>query len=233
MAAADDGHVHDRKFKTYYEFCRNYPEAIQEAKLLEANLEKYDRVIEAAQLPAYLIKPVQRICKYPLLLRELLKYTPESENDYDNIRQGMEAMKKVAANVNEEQRKSENRLTAQNLFNRLDEKDSQSLGDVGELLLADIVPVHSTDLEKEYKVFVFSNVILFCKEGGINKKKNYREIFIKFKIDTAQLANINNASKQGNDALAASYYYYGILNMPRSSIASSVLERQGYSKFHA
>lgn len=31
------------------------------------------------------IKPIQRICKYPLLLRELLKYTDEGHSDHANL----------------------------------------------------------------------------------------------------------------------------------------------------
>ncbi len=33
----------------------------------------------------YLIKPVQKICKYPLLMKELLRYTPAEHPDHDSI----------------------------------------------------------------------------------------------------------------------------------------------------
>jgi hypothetical protein len=36
-------------------------------------------------LKSFLIKPVQRICQYPLLLQELLKHTPDAHQDRANV----------------------------------------------------------------------------------------------------------------------------------------------------
>lgn len=48
-----------------------------------------------------MIKPVQRVLKYPLLLRELRKETPETDPDYDNLTQALARMESVAAKINE------------------------------------------------------------------------------------------------------------------------------------
>lgn len=42
-----------------------------------------------------LIKPVQRICKYPLLLDQLLKYTSFGDAEYNNIERAKLAIEKV------------------------------------------------------------------------------------------------------------------------------------------
>lgn len=58
-------------------------------------------------LEGFLLTPVQKICKYPLQLAELLKYTSTSHPDYTNVQAALESMKKIAALINERKRKME------------------------------------------------------------------------------------------------------------------------------
>ena len=65
---------------------------------------------------SYLIKPIQRICKYPLLLKvlwhfllssvsvlqqEVVKATPEDHPDYENLVKATEEINDVVGHVNE------------------------------------------------------------------------------------------------------------------------------------
>lgn len=58
-------------------------------------------------LDGYLLTPVQRICKYPLQLAELLKYTKTEHPDYHKIQEALEAMRGVAVLINERKRRME------------------------------------------------------------------------------------------------------------------------------
>jgi len=58
-------------------------------------------------LGSYLLKPVQRICKYPLLLRELSKCTEENAAEHAQIIKGLEAMKAVTVFINELKKRRE------------------------------------------------------------------------------------------------------------------------------
>lgn len=58
-------------------------------------------------LDGYLLTPVQRICKYPLQLAELLKYTKVDHPDYHKIREALDAMRAVAVLINERKRRME------------------------------------------------------------------------------------------------------------------------------
>jgi RhoGEF domain len=51
---------------------------------------------------------VQRICKYPLLLRELLKTTPEDHVDYHRLREAYATIEKTVEMVNETSKSSDN-----------------------------------------------------------------------------------------------------------------------------
>lgn len=58
-------------------------------------------------LEGFLLTPVQKICKYPLQLNELLKYTPVTHPDHVHIQGALDAMKKIATLINERKRKME------------------------------------------------------------------------------------------------------------------------------
>lgn len=47
-------------------------------------------------LDGFLLTPVQRICKYPLQLAELLKYTPPGHPDRAHVTLALESMRGVA-----------------------------------------------------------------------------------------------------------------------------------------
>lgn len=61
----------------------------------------------AWDLPSLLIKPVQRVLKYPLLLDDLLRCTPETHPDHGNIQDAATAIKAVADEINEVKRRKE------------------------------------------------------------------------------------------------------------------------------
>jgi len=59
-------------------------------------------------LPSYLIKPIQRITKYPLLLKELLDNCEDSA-EAKQIEALLDKIVKIVTQLNEEQRLTENR----------------------------------------------------------------------------------------------------------------------------
>ncbi|XP_022093767.1 uncharacterized protein LOC110980970 isoform X2 [Acanthaster planci] len=107
---------HRSGFETYSEYCNNYPTALRELKQLREK-QKYDQFFEACRLlqnmieinlEGFLLTPVQKICKYPLQLRELLKYTRPHHADYQELREALEVMKEVAVSINDRKRRVEN-----------------------------------------------------------------------------------------------------------------------------
>ncbi|XP_019470218.1 rho guanine nucleotide exchange factor 38-like [Meleagris gallopavo] len=54
-----------------------------------------------------MIKPVQRVMKYPLLLCELLNSTPASHADHKALQEALSAMKNINVNINELKRRKD------------------------------------------------------------------------------------------------------------------------------
>uniref|UniRef100_A0A8C2D5H7 Phosphatidylinositol-3,4,5-trisphosphate-dependent Rac exchange factor 2 n=1 Tax=Cyprinus carpio TaxID=7962 RepID=A0A8C2D5H7_CYPCA len=105
------------RFQIYDEYCGNHEKA--QRLLLELNKIRTVRTLllncmllggrknTEVPLEGYLVAPIQRICKYPLLLRELLKRTPKKHNDYLMVQESLQVMKAVCSSINEAKRQME------------------------------------------------------------------------------------------------------------------------------
>lgn len=58
-------------------------------------------------LGSFLIKPVQRVMRYPLLLMELLGATPENHHDRLYLTEALQAVKEINVNINEYKRRKD------------------------------------------------------------------------------------------------------------------------------
>ncbi|MEQ2304271.1 T-lymphoma invasion and metastasis-inducing protein 1 [Ameca splendens] len=132
-------------------------------------------------LESYLIKPIQRVLKYPLLLRELYSLTdPDSEEHY-HLDVAIKAMNKVASHINEMQKIHEEfgAVFDQLITEQSSEKKEVADLSMGDLLLHNIVtwinpPVSLGKWKKEPQMatFVFKTAVVFvCKEESKQKKK--------------------------------------------------------------
>jgi len=94
----------------YTLYCVNYDEAtVTLVRLLKKNSDfrkwhdkiMADPLMKNQTLSSFLVKPVQRLCRYPLLLKEIIKNTPESHVDYNNLKIALQEVEKCVRLVNE------------------------------------------------------------------------------------------------------------------------------------
>ncbi|KAG8196563.1 hypothetical protein JTE90_003576 [Oedothorax gibbosus] len=107
----------DELKEIYGHYCRNHDEVNSivdkiepqsaAGQFLSHKIELMKRQTNCFDLPSMLIKPVQRILKYPLLLNELLKCTEDSHADKQWLIQATNLMTDVAAAVNEFKRRKD------------------------------------------------------------------------------------------------------------------------------
>ncbi|KAG6861907.1 hypothetical protein C0995_009857 [Termitomyces sp. Mi166 len=155
------------EFVVYEPYCANYTSASELMLEHEQKLNALNHLINVkGELPAFLIKPIQRVCKYPLLLDSLIKACNNSNYQHiDELKRGSDAAKRITDKINEAQRRAENELTVKSLQSRIDDWKGHHLENFGQLLLDDIFIVTKSEVDREYHVFLFEKIILCCKEA--------------------------------------------------------------------
>ena len=123
-------------------------------------------------IEAYLLKPVQKICKYHLQLKELLKNTSPSHPDYPHVEKALEVMKGVTANINEKKRRIDNLPAILDLQHSIDNWTGGDILDTSTTLLQSgklykISKGHS----QERKFYLFDNLLFYCKEDALRTLK--------------------------------------------------------------
>uniref|UniRef100_A0A673HY07 T-lymphoma invasion and metastasis-inducing protein 2-like n=1 Tax=Sinocyclocheilus rhinocerous TaxID=307959 RepID=A0A673HY07_9TELE len=175
-------------FKLYSGFCANH---IKVQKVLER--AKTDRSFKefldarnptkqhSTTLESYLIKPVQRVLKYPLLLRELVSLTDTDSEEHYHLTEALKEMAKVASHINEMQKLYEDYGA---VFDQLVAEQSGTEKEVTEISMGQFL-IHSSVIwlnpfpslgrmkkDPDLNVFVFKRaVILLYRENNKVRKK--------------------------------------------------------------
>uniref|UniRef100_A0A7N8YBD7 Phosphatidylinositol 3,4,5-trisphosphate-dependent Rac exchanger 1 protein n=1 Tax=Mastacembelus armatus TaxID=205130 RepID=A0A7N8YBD7_9TELE len=181
------GHVFlqfKESFSVYGEYCSNHEKALR--LLMELNKIPNIRLFllhcmllggkKSTDVPleGYLLSPIQRICKYPLLLKELLKRTPKKHADYPAVEEALQAMKAVCSNINETKRQMEKLEALEQLQSRIEGWEGTNLTDIcTELLLhGNLLKISAGNIQ-ERVFFLFDNLLVYCKrKSRVSGKKS-------------------------------------------------------------
>ncbi|XP_068126724.1 rho guanine nucleotide exchange factor TIAM1 isoform X2 [Hyperolius riggenbachi] len=176
------------RFKLYSAFCASHtkvPKVLVKAKtdqnfkaFLDAQNPKQQH---SSTLESYLIKPIQRILKYPLLLKELFSLTDAESEEHYHLDVAIKTMNKVASHINEMQKIHEEYGA---VFDQLIAEQSGEIKEVADLSMGDLL-LHNTVVwlnppqslgkwkkDPELATFVFKTaVVLVYKDSSKQKKK--------------------------------------------------------------
>ncbi|XP_023316626.1 protein still life, isoform SIF type 1 isoform X1 [Trichogramma pretiosum] len=177
-------------FKLYSSFCASHSKAQKVLHPNEGNqaLQEFlqarnPRQQHSSTLESYLIKPIQRILKYPLLLQQLRNLTDEHSDERRHLIGALNGMEKVAEHINEMQRiHEEYGAIFDHLFRQHQKSCKQSIdlspgdllyyGGVEWLNISDFLGKIKKGLELHAMCFVFKSAVVFlCKEKLRQKKK--------------------------------------------------------------
>jgi hypothetical protein len=87
------------------------------AKLLQDGLRQQQ--CAGLELESFLLEPVQRLARYPLLLRQVLHYTDNKTAEHLGLQRALQASEKALHLTNEAVREAENRAKLSEIHERL------------------------------------------------------------------------------------------------------------------
>ena len=126
-------------------------------------------------LSGFLLKPFQRLTKYPLLLKDLMNSTPEEDLKQD-LRSAVAVIQDVLQQADASIDKETRDDALQDLSERIDDWKSLQINSFGELLLLGSFTVTKKgeirSEEKEYHIYLFSRILIMCKDVNAAKAKN-------------------------------------------------------------
>ncbi|XP_048087155.1 rho guanine nucleotide exchange factor 9b isoform X1 [Alosa alosa] len=175
---------HQDGFWIYSEYCNNHLDACMElSKLMKDG--RYQHFFEACRLlqqmidiaiDGFLLTPVQKICKYPLQLAELLKYTAQEHSDYRYVAAALAVMRNVTQQINERKRRLENiDKIAQWQASVLDWEGDDILDRSSELIYTgEMSWIYQPYGRSQQRVFfLFDHQLVMCKKDLIRRDLLY------------------------------------------------------------
>uniref|UniRef100_A0A4W2HBY1 Pleckstrin homology and RhoGEF domain containing G3 n=1 Tax=Bos indicus x Bos taurus TaxID=30522 RepID=A0A4W2HBY1_BOBOX len=160
-----------QEFDIYTQYCNNYPnsvaaltECMQDKQQAKFFRDQQDLLQHSLPLGSYLLKPVQRILKYHLLLQEIAKHFDEEEDGFEVVEDAIDTMTCVAWYINDMKRRHEHAVRLQEIQSLLLNWTGPDLTTYGELVLEGTFRVHRVRSEKTF--FLFDKALLVTKKRG-------------------------------------------------------------------
>ncbi|KAJ3433492.1 faciogenital dysplasia protein [Anaeramoeba flamelloides] len=170
--------------KVYAQYCSKHEISVQKVVKYRQN-NKFSQFIsqQQAQIPQiknlyildFLIKPIQRICKYPLLFRELLKATSIDYSDYNDLKEAFLKISEVADYVNEKKRNAENQMEILHIYYQISgiEKKLELVKPHRRFVMEGLLKKRSNRRIQQRQFWLFNDILLYAKPKFI-KTKNYQ-----------------------------------------------------------
>ncbi|XP_049547010.1 uncharacterized protein LOC125957972 isoform X2 [Anopheles darlingi] len=185
-------------FMVYSSYCNSYPRALMELENY-ANNKEANQILESCRiaenlpelpLSAHLLAPIQRICRYPLHLSELVKHSPtrkellptlnlrkctkselETMDCKEVFEMALSAMRRVTEMVNEGKRHSEYLSRIQARFENF-QGPSINVHSTRLFLQTDAIRMSPNLWNNTYTLFLFDRQLIYCKKDLL-KRTNY------------------------------------------------------------
>ncbi|KXH48430.1 CDC24 Calponin [Colletotrichum simmondsii] len=170
--------TYEDAFDIYRPFIANQRKAAQVANQVFDQIKASGHPVAADfnTLDGFLLKPMQRLVKYPLLLKDLMKKS-EDEDIKADLAGGIESAERVLSKANEEVNRDLLDEALDDLRNRVDDWKNHRVEQFGRLLMHGVYTVVTgkSEQEKDYEIYLFECILLCCKEISANKSRDKKD----------------------------------------------------------
>lgn len=176
--------------RAYIDWCSNQAITSRTLKVMRSHpfidqwleLKRARPETNRQDIGSFIIKPLQRACRYPLLLRELIKFSKETNPDYANLEKALSSIQALVSEANELKRVAD---IEQEVVDNLVEQ-GVTLPPEAELVRSGNIAVMGTKVDTYY---LFSEAFILASPSTRGKMKPIHVIqFLK----KPQIWNIEN-----------------------------------------
>lgn len=199
---------HQAKFLVYSNYCNSYTRSLSELDKYAQNKEallllehcRQREALPELPLQAHLLAPIQRICKYPLHLMELVKHTPSRATSDPNTdckehyEAALAAMRRVAEMVNEGKRNSEYLGRLQQKFESF-KGPALNVHSTRLFLQTDAIRMSPNLWNNTYTLFLFDRQLVLVKKDLL--KRNHYIFKSRIFLDSCRVLNLPNGKMFG------------------------------------
>ncbi|GAM27392.1 hypothetical protein SAMD00019534_105670 [Acytostelium subglobosum LB1] len=159
--------------RLYSEYCKNYSKSIAFVSELSKSDGHFSQVLKDIMddplsrglgLPDFLIKPIQRLCKYPLFFNELIKNTAD-EVVYAELIEVHQNLNQVAVFINQCQHHSDDNERLVKVQESVDNVPF-AIFDSSRRLLKELSVRLDRESGETRHLFLFNDILLFAKPKG-------------------------------------------------------------------
>ncbi|KAI9845986.1 MAG: hypothetical protein M1837_004392 [Sclerophora amabilis] len=165
-------------FMVYEPYIANQQNADEQSNKEFEKMQKIGHQIttDRATLSGFIMRPFQRLSKYPLLLKELRDKCDLPQTIQDDLTAGIAAASSILERANSAIDKQQRQIAVEDVIARVEDWKGHNPNNFGDLLLYGNHTVLKSDgrsdVEKEYKIYLFECILLCCKDLNHNKPKN-------------------------------------------------------------
>lgn len=204
LAESRVGHCfleYENGFNVYHHYCNNHPNATSELQDLYTK-PRFIKFFEACRLlqnmidislDGFLLTPIQKICKYPLQLNELLKNTDEDHPDFRHVVDALESMRNCANLANERKRRIEALADVMFFQEKVENWFGPKLSDTSSILIhsGEVSKMTSHTWSQGVQLYLFDHLLLYSKKDLLKRNS----LILKGRICMDTVTEISDADE--------------------------------------
>ncbi|CAG8555372.1 11309_t:CDS:10, partial [Ambispora gerdemannii] len=194
---------HVDNLRCYITYCGNQLNAskfLQKKRAEDHRLEEFlkkslqDPQCRSLDLSSYLLNPLQRITRYPLLFRQILHYTEKDHPDHEKIMQSLKKAEDILEKTNEAAREQENQVKLAEISRLVDLEGLEAKLDLtsmtrllGKRQFVMEGPLQKVKSNRKLHGYLFNDLLILAQESR-NSVRGYKYVLYKPPLPLNEIA---------------------------------------------